>query len=1344
MRYQTLVRRVAKIAVLLSAAVFVVVGFGLLELGSGRLNPYLRDYAQRWLARDLKMTVKIGGLRGNLLKGFRAERVRLGPERAPLLMVDAVEARYRLTALLTGSVIVDTLVLAAPALRLPEGSAAADAAVSLLPAAESAWWKAGPKREIRVGHVEVVGGRVTTAAAGRADSLDMAAGLRAGPDGCELALRRFRSIVFDPPLVIRNLSGLALYADGRLTFEGIRMQTAGSLVRVDGSLTGLSRPEYDFAFRADSLAFDEIGRILPGAYPRGSLSASGRVWGNASRVHLDLGLRYGSGVCAISGFVDYSGKRVSYDIEASASDVDLARVLPRWAPDARFDGGVRLMGKGLDPSTADVTVLGGIARAQLYGTVVDTADLAASLNNDKLLISIEAEGEAGELDARLDVNRISRDPGYDLRTRFVRLEPARLSRHFPDGADLTGAFWLKRAADRVWRGDARIDVLNIEGLPAATGLAFRGSFREGVVRLDSMSVRLPVGLGVITGEGRVDLGRFGKPEGNPPTYRAKLRLDGLAVDRLLGRTDLLEGASLQFRLNGEGFHPDSIAASADVAVEASRFLGGSLDSARVRVAQRGRRTILERFFLAGTTVTVEGSGWAVPGDSVEIRATGQVYDFEALSRLSGWGISGSPASLAARIVGAWDKPVVRANLAAGVLNYRDDVRAHGAALGTRLHGLTGRDARVRADSVLWRGRVFRNASLDLVLDEAGASFTLGGSTDDVDVLHLRGRAGSSGGAYWLGLDSLVVRTDDASVLSGGPSRIRYLPGDGVSVDRFTLVGDAGRIRASGHTGESAGVTVRLDDVDLKTWSLLTGLGRGMLGTLGGHVTLAGTPDDPKIKSVLDVRMGEIVGVRFQAFSGSLVYGDRRAEMEFSLVQSPGRSVSLKGRFPLYVTPEEREFRLPDGDVRVSVKSDGVDLSMLPDALEEVRGAAGVLAVDVTVEGTPRRLIQRGWLRLRDGAARIAPLNTTIEDVEADLSFDGNRVVVERFESGREKTGFALSGEITLDRLALESYDVTLKANGFEAIDLPGLKAALRADLQLKGDANAGRMEGSVALTRAVLRLSDFMEYPTDVGWITSPFVRNLNCDVRVSAARNVWIRDRELNVEISGDVDLLKDKEGIRLFGALDSRQGRYEFQNTSFAIDRGEINFRGSPDINPELYVIATRRIRLVSGENAVISVVVGGTIVEPSISLESDVTPPLDEADILSYLLIGRPAEDVSVLMRGEGEDGRRLEGRAAGLVLGVAANRLKRTIGRRLNLDVVEIDLGTGDAATRVRAGKYFGSRFFVSYAQDVSEARGREVVVEYELLPQVTLEAQQREGNERERDRKSLGIFWKKEW
>ena len=1343
MPFRNLMRRIVKTAFLFAAAVIVAAGIGLLALGSGRMNPYLRDYVQQRLSRDLGLAAEIGALRGNLLTGFRMERVRLGAEPQPLLIVDALEARYQLTALFRGAVIVDKLVMVAPRIRLPEGAAVADSTVRLLPDSDPAWWKKGPKWDIRIRHAEVVDGQMRIGAGGRVDSLDMVLGFRAGPTGYELELRRFRSLLFDPPLVIRDLTGLTLLADGRLTFEGLRLQTPGSHVRFDGTMTGLSRPEYDFVLRADSLAFGEIGRILPGTYPQGSLAAGGRVWGGPSGVNMDLRFNYGSAACDLSGLVEFSREGVAYDILAIGTGVDLARIGPQWGLEARFDAAVQLKGRGLDPLTADVSVSARIARALFSGTVVDTATLSASLRNGKLAIDVAAEGHAGRLTARLEVDRRGTEPFYELRTRLVHLDLTRVSRNLPPVADLTGDIWLRRSGDGIWRGEAGFDNLNIEGLPPAKGFALRGSFRRGIVSLDSMGVRLSDGFGVVRGHGRIDLGQFWKPDGKQPTYRVGVRVDGLEVERLLGRADVLEDVSLQIGLSGEGFHPDSMQASADVMVDASRFLGGKLDSARVSLVQRGRRTIVDRLIVAGTQARVEGRGWITPGDSLNLRANGQVYDIEALGSIVGTGLSGTPASLVARIGGTWAKPVVRADLAADSVNYRD-VPIHGVNFGMTGSHLPLGDFYVRADSLVWGGRAFHDLSLDMGLHRDGLSFILGSRPDDIDHLHLRGRAGWADAGYNLELDSLTVGVSGVSLSNDGASRVTYHPEEGVLVERFRLVGDGGAIQAQGHSGQTDGVVVSLNDVDLEIWSGLLGMAGELSGMLTGKIALSGTPDDPRIATTFDFRDGAVADVRLKNVSGSLALGNERANLDLKLVQSPGREAVARGEFPLDIFAGGRDDLFPDEPVQVSLESDGVDLGFLSHVIPEVRNAGGLLAMKLNVKGTPRALRQNGWVRLRDGTARIAPLNKTFRNVEAELSFEDNGNVLGRLEAVEGKGRLALSGRAKLGENAMESYDIAFQAKEFKVIDLPELKATLNAELNLNGNAEGGRIEGKAGLTRAVLRLSDFIEYPTDVVWMTSPFFRNLNCDIRVSASRNVWIRDRDLNVEISGDVDLVKDQEGLRVYGSLDSRQGRYEFQNTSFAIDRGEINFRGSSDINPDLYIIATRRVRLVSNENAVISVVVGGTLLEPNISLESDTTPPLAEADILSYLLIGRPADDVSGLMRGEGGAGGRLEGQAAVLVLGVAANQLKRTIGRRLNLDVVEIDLGMGNSATRVRAGKYFGTRFFVSYAQDVSKATGREVVVEYELLPQVTLEAQQREGNERERDRKSLGLFWKKEW
>lgn len=1336
-------RRIVKISALFAAVVVVAAGIVLLAIGSGRMNPYLKDYAQRRLTRDLGMVVDIGVVRGNPLTGFRMERVRLGAEPEPLLVVDAVEARYRLTALLRGTVIVDRLVLVAPRVLAPNGSVAADSAVSLLPASDPAWWKEGPEWEIRIRHVEIVDGRCRLGPAGRVDSLDAVLGFQAGPTGYEIALRRFRSLLFDPPLVVRDLTGLTLLADGRLTLEGLRLQTPGSHVRIDGTMTGLSRPDYDFVLRADSLAFNEVGRVLPGTYPHGSLAAGGRVWGDPSGMNLDLRFNYGLTTCALSGLVEFTHEGVVYDIKAIGTGFDLAKIGPRWGLDARFDADVQLRGRGLDPLTADVTISGGIARALFSGTVVDTADFAGSFSNGKLMMDVRAEGDAGALTARLEVDRRGAEPYYELRTRLEHLDLTRVSRNLPGVVDLTGEISLRRSGDGIWQGEAGFDIVNIKGLPPATGLALHGSFRKGIVNLDSIGVRLSDGYGVVRGHGRIDLGQFWNPDGRQPTYRAGVRVDGLALDRLLGRQDLLEDVSLQIGLNGEGFHPDSVKASADVMVEASRFLGGKLDSARVSVVQQGRRTIVDRLFLAGTRARIEGRGWVTPGDSLDIRANGQVIDFRAFDGIVGPGLSGTPASFVARIRGTWTKPFAAVDLLADSVNY-SGVPIHGVKLGmTGLHLPRG-DVEVRADSLVWGGRTVHDLSVDLGLNQDGISFILGSRPDEIDHLHLEGRVGWADPGYNLELDSLTVGVGGVSLSNDGASRVTYHPNDGVFVERFRLVGDGGAIQAQGHSRQADGVVVSLNDVDLKIWSGLPGMAGELSGMFTGKIALSGTLDDPRVKTELVFRKGAVAGVSLKEVSGTLAYRNKRATVDLRLVQSPGREAATKGQFPLNLSSDGWEDLFPQGPVNISLESDGVDLDFLPHVIPEVRNAEGVLAMKLNVTGTPRALRQNGWVRLRDGTARIAPLNKTFKNVEVELSFEGNGNVLGRLEAREGKGRLALSARAKLGENAMEGYDIAFQAEEFKVINLPELKATLNAELKLNGNAEGGRIEGKAGLTRAVLRLSNFIEYPTDVGWMTSPFFRNLSGDIRVSASRNVWIRDRDLNVEISGDVDLVKDQEGLRVYGSLDSRQGRYEFQNTSFAIHRGEINFRGSTDINPDLYIIATRRVRLVTNENAVISIVVGGTLLKPKISLESDAAERLSENDILSYLLIGRPADEMSGLMGGEGGDGNRLEGQAAVLVLGLAANQLKQTIGRRLNLDVVEIDLGMGSSATRVRAGKYFGSRFFVSYAQDVSEARGKEVVVEYELLPQVTLEAQQREGNEWERDRKSLGLFWKKEW
>ena len=166
----------------------------------------------------------------------------------------------------------------------------------------------------------------------------------------------------------------------------------------------------------------------------------------------------------------------------------------------------------------------------------------------------------------------------------------------------------------------------------------------------------------------------------------------------------------------------------------------------------------------------------------------------------------------------------------------------------------------------------------------------------------------------------------------------------------------------------------------------------------------------------------------------------------------------------------------------------------------------------------------------------------------------------------------------------------LHANEFEAVDLASFKATLNAGLQLKGDLKAGKLNGRVALSRAVLRLSDFIEYPTDVGWMSSPSLSESGL--------------RRSGIGFSKRLDPRPGVERRDLRGRGSGQgQGGYQALRVSRqqtgAVRVSEYQLRDRPRRDqlpwqrrhqPDLYIIATRRIRLVSNENAVISVVVGG----------------------------------------------------------------------------------------------------------------------------------------------------------
>ena len=132
-------------------------------------------------------------------------------------------------------------------------------------------------------------------------------------------------------------------------------------------------------------------------------------------------------------------------------------------------------------------------------------------------------------------------------------------------------------------------------------------------------------------------------------------------------------------------------------------------------------------------------------------------------------------------------------------------------------------------------------------------------------------------------------------------------------------------------------------------------------------------------------------------------------------------------------------------------------------------------------------------------------------------------------------------------------------------------------------------------------------------------------------------------------------------------------------------------------------------------IFVVIDGRLSDPQIQFESE--PELDDTDIASYLLLGRPAAET-------GEGGQpALDAAAAQIAAGSALREVEQLFGGRLPVDLVDIRMdGEGDSSQlRAGVGKYVGERLYLYYERAFGDEGKDELKAEFELTPRWSVES-----------------------
>jgi translocation and assembly module TamB len=297
--------------------------------------------------------------------------------------------------------------------------------------------------------------------------------------------------------------------------------------------------------------------------------------------------------------------------------------------------------------------------------------------------------------------------------------------------------------------------------------------------------------------------------------------------------------------------------------------------------------------------------------------------------------------------------------------------------------------------------------------------------------------------------------------------------------------------------------------------------------------------------------------------------------------------------------------------------------------------------------------------------------------------------------------------------------MTLQGKDFEAVNIPEARATVSPDLQLALRGQEVTLNGSVLVPEAAIKLRELPQsavgVSSDVVVVSSdpasapppggsPFKVNARLELRLG--EKVSFSGFGLDAELAGAIRVREEPDRIPIgVGELRIVKGTYKAYGQDLTISRGRLIFAGPVD-NPGLDVRATRKVGDVTA-----GLRVGGTAKASVVTLFSD--PRMQESEVLSYLLLGRPLKQAS------GSDSELLMGAVGSLGL-KGGDFVAKQLGRSLGLDEVGVQSEGGLDKASLVLGRYLSPKLYLSYGIGLFEPSSS-VRMRYELTRRLTLQA-----------------------
>lgn len=444
-------------------------------------------------------------------------------------------------------------------------------------------------------------------------------------------------------------------------------------------------------------------------------------------------------------------------------------------------------------------------------------------------------------------------------------------------------------------------------------------------------------------------------------------------------------------------------------------------------------------------------------------------------------------------------------------------------------------------------------------------------------------------------------------------------------------------------------------------------------------------------------------------------GEDGAEGRMTLtLGEPNGAITASLRLPGYVLP-----RPPEADQAVRLTLDA-DIALDADSLfirDLHLGNGGRAHVDLDLSGTVGEPQLDGVVTATIGRLNLLPLGSQLDDLRVNARIRDNTIALSG--GGRMGDGALVIGGSGGFRSAADwEANFSLSGDKLAAVRIPTAQITASPDITLQVTPKELRFDGSLTIPKAKLepiRPESAITASDDVVVLgqreeSRREALRLRGQLELLLGEEVRVEGRGFEGRLTGRMVLTAARDNLSAQGEISFVDGRYRAYGQNLTIRQGRVLYAGGPVDNPAIDVIASR----LRGNNDEIEVGVRvlGTAKTPVVELYS--SPVMDDADVLSWLIIGRPLSEARA---GEGTD----LYQAATSVAIAGGGALAEMIGERFNLVEVSIEAGEQTEDTALVLGRALSPRLYVRYIQGLMEDNNA-IQFRYKLGEKWTLETE----------------------